>query len=189
MAETISANPNEVTLLAVGPMTNVAKLFERHPASAAQLKEVVLMCGRFRFRADRSARCRVECLLRPSRRAAGPVFRRAAIRAHGLDVTTKVRMEASEVRERFAAPLLQPVLDMAEEWFSRRPVITFHDPLAAVAMFDENLCSYENGSASVVLDDGDQQGLTEWQLSDEESLRAAFEVNTSAFFERYFKRF
>ena len=46
MADVIDRNPGEVTLLAVGPMTNVAMLFEQHPEVPMQLKQVVLMCGR-----------------------------------------------------------------------------------------------------------------------------------------------
>lgn len=189
MAETVSAAPGEVTLLAVGPMTNVAKLFQHHPESARQVKQLVLMCGRFAPEqiGQRAAEWNVFCDPHAAQTVLNADTPRT--RAHGLDVTTRVRMEASETRERFAAPLLQPVLDMAEEWFSRRPLITFHDPLAAVAVFEKSLCQYEHGSASVVLDDGERQGLTEWTSNEDSSLEVAFQVGAAAFFDRYFEQF
>ncbi len=189
MAETIADNPGEITLLAVGPMTNVAKLFKRHPASAAQIKQLVLMCGRFGPAQieQRAAEWNVYC----DPHAAQVVLNTAVpnLRAHGLDVTTKVQMDASEVRDRFSAPLLQPVLDMAEEWFSRRPLITFHDPLAAVAVFEESLCSYQHGRASVTLENGDMQGSTSWEPDDGGPVHAAFGVDADQFFDYYFGQF
>ncbi len=98
-------------------------------------------------------------------------------------------MDADEVRGRFEAPMLQPVLDMAEEWFSRRPRITFHDPLAAVSVFDDSICEYEWGRASVRTDNGPDQGLTEWAPDESSSLEVAFGVDADRFFERYFEVF
>ncbi len=189
MADLIDSNPGEITLLAVGPMTNVARLFEHSPEVPKQLKKLVLMCGRFGpdQLGQRAAEWNVYC----DPHAAEVVLNTETDRTlvHGLDVTTQVRMDADEVRNRFDAPLLQPVLDMAEEWFSRRPLITFHDPLAAVATFDESICSYERGFSTVSLDSGDEQGLTEWRADGGDNLEVAFEVDAEKFFERYFGMF
>ena len=69
-----------------------------------------------------------------------------------LDVYKRqVRMDAAEVRRRFQAPLLRPVLGMAEVWFQKSPEVTFHDPLAAVSIFDEQVCSYERGQVELSL--------------------------------------
>ena len=72
-------------------------------------------------------------------------------RSVGLDVTLQVQMEAAEVRRRFQTPLLRPVLDMAEVWFQMRPEVTFHDPLAAVSIFDPQVCTYTRGQVDVEL--------------------------------------
>ena len=72
-------------------------------------------------------------------------------RSVGLDVTLQVQMEAAEVRRRFQTPLLRPVLDMAEVWFQMRPEVTFHDPLAAVSIFDPQVCTYSRGQVDVEL--------------------------------------
>jgi purine nucleosidase len=186
MAEVIARNPGEVTLLAVGPMTNVARLLERHPGAAAQLKQVVLMAGRFGPEqiGGRAAEWNVYC----DSHAAAAVFatKLPRLASLGLDVTMKVRMQADEVRRRFAAPLLRPVLDMAEEWFARRPQITFHDPLAAVSIFDDQLVQFERGHATVNLSPGDKEGEVTWKADKNGPMEVGVSVDPERFFERYF---
>lgn len=189
MADLIDRNPGEITLLAVGPLTNVASLFEHSPEVPKQLKQVALMCGR--FGPEQIGRGPSEWNVYLDPHAADIVLNTETnrMRAHGLDVTTQVQMEASEVRCRFSAPLLKPVLDMAEEWFSRRPLITFHDPLAAIAVFEESVCDYERGYTTVHTDSGADQGLTEWEADEAGSLEIATEVDPDLFFDRYFELF
>lgn len=189
MAEVITQNPGEVTLLAVGPMTNVARLFERHPGAAAQLKQVVLMAGRFGPEqiGGRAGEWNVFC----DPHAASAVFsaQTARLASLGLDVTTKVKMDAGEVRRRFDAPLLKPALDMAEEWFTRRPQITFHDPLAAVSIFDAQLVQFERGKVRVDLEEGDKQAETIWQPNSSGPVEVGTHVDTERFFDQYFGMF
>jgi purine nucleosidase len=47
MREAIHSRPGEITLLAIGPLTNVAALFASDPAIPGLLKQVVLMCGTY----------------------------------------------------------------------------------------------------------------------------------------------
>ena len=72
-------------------------------------------------------------------------------RSIGLDVTRQVTLPANEVRQRFQAPLLQPVLDFAEVWFEDHDLITFHDPLAATTIFDSKICSFQRGHIEIEL--------------------------------------
>src|SRR4051812_3682946 len=45
MADLVAQSPEPVTLIATGPLTNVATFLERHPDAAAALGEIVLMGG------------------------------------------------------------------------------------------------------------------------------------------------
>jgi inosine-uridine nucleoside N-ribohydrolase len=45
MASTVAASPAPITLVATGPLTNVALFLARHPAPAAALERIVLMGG------------------------------------------------------------------------------------------------------------------------------------------------
>jgi inosine-uridine nucleoside N-ribohydrolase len=186
MAEVIASHPGEVTLLAVGPMTNVARLFQRRPESAEQLKQVVLMCGRFGKEqiGERAGEWNSYCDPHAAAVVFGTKVRRLV--SLGLDVTMKVRLPADEVRRRFSAPILQPVLDMASEWFTRRPHITFHDPLAAVSVFHPDVCGYERGRVNVETEDGERIGETRWKADRSGPVEVGVTVDAERFFERYF---
>lgn len=94
-------------------------------------------------------------------------------------------MTAEEVREKFTAPLLRPVLDMAEIWFGGfYPSITFHDPLAAATIFEPDLCSYQHGK--VRIDNSDGQARTIWQPGGPD---APHQVAVTVDVDRYFQHF
>jgi inosine-uridine nucleoside N-ribohydrolase len=110
-------------------------------------------------------------------------------RSVGLDVTSQVVLPAAEVRARFQGPLLAPVLDFAEVWFKARRDLTFHDPLAAVCLFDDGICRFEPGSVEVELKDGDLQGQTRWRGGAQGPHEVALHVDADRFFDRYFSVF
>ncbi len=187
LRRTIRANPGEITLLTIGPLTNIALLFATDPEIPHLLKRLVLMCGVFGERPGHQGKpLEWNALLDPH--ATAIVYRApvAVHRSYGLDVTTKVVMQADEVRRRFQAGYLRPVLDFAEVWFQRRPSITFHDPLAAVGIFDPTVCTYDVGQVDVELTAADRLGQTKWQGGVDGKQEIAVAVNAERFFDHYF---
>ena len=187
LRETIRANPGEVTLLAVGPMTNIGVLFATDPALPALLKRLVLMCGRFHtaLGGEWNARCDPHA----AAIAYGNTFhaRPPLHVSYGLDVTTQVRLPSDEARERFAAiPALAPVRDFAEVWFSRCPQVTFHDPLAAVGLFDPDVCTYEDRFVDVSLAAPTLGWTVPRDEGKEQPHRLAVTVDPARFFARFF---
>ena len=108
-------------------------------------------------------------------------------RSVGLDVTLQVQMDAAEVRSRFQTPLLKPVLDMAEVWFTMRPEVTFHDPLAAVSIFDPQVCTYTRGKVDVELQSPVLPGMTYFHKDETGPHEVALGVDPARFFEEYFR--
>jgi inosine-uridine nucleoside N-ribohydrolase len=122
--------------------------------------------------------------------AASEIVYRAPVRLHrslGLNVTQQVMMSAEDVRARFSAPLLRPVLDMAEIWFAGfYPFITFHDPLAAATIFEPDLCNYQTGS--VILDTTEKPGRTLWQSDGTAGPhQVAMTVDVDRYFDHFFQ--
>lgn len=189
MIDTIRRHPGEISLLAVGPMTNIALLFAADPEIPGLLKELVLMCGVFGNGIAGLPRAEWNARVDPVAAAMVYAARPARHRSVGLDVTCQVKMPAAEVRERFRQDILQIVLAMAEVWFQKRDLITFHDPLAAVSLFDEGICRFETGTADVELYSRRAAGATYWTRGDDGPHQAAFHVDRDAFFQRYFEVF
>jgi len=186
MRRTIRTHPGQVTLLTIGPLTNVALLFAVDPEVPSLLRELVMMCGVYTGRyPERPTEWNAGC----DPHSTAIVLRAPvpALRAVGLDVTLQVTMSAAEVRSRFGeVPLLRPVLDFAEIWFAAgRPAITFHDPLAAVTVFDAGVCTFERGRVTVDLER--EPGRTLWQPADLTAPHAvATAVDPARFFANYF---
>jgi inosine-uridine nucleoside N-ribohydrolase len=184
LAGKIRANPGEVTLLAIGPLTNIGVLFRENPDLPSLLEGMVMMCGDY-----------VEGIPRTEWNSGGDpdatkiVFdsRVRPTRAVGLNVTRLVTMGSGEVRRKFRTRLLEPVLDFAEIWFKGTDTITFHDPLAAATIFDDSICEFGGGRVAVRMDEDGSSGTTMWQPRGEEPPHeVALSVNPDRFFEHLF---
>lgn len=186
MQQVIRENPGEVTLLAVGPMTNVALLFAMDPEIPALLKELVLMCGMFFQAPFGESNAVKDPFATAITYGAGPQGRPPRHVSFGLDVTKQCIMRADECRRRFDAKVLAPVRDFAEVWFNRVDHIVFHDPLAAVCIFEPDICKYVRGKVSVSL----QAPTLGWTVFDgqgpDRPHTIASEVGAGRFFSHYF---
>lgn len=190
MRQTIRAHPGEVVLLAIGPMTNVAALLAADAEIFGLLKGLVLMCGVFTNRLANTWPLEWNALLDPVATALVYGEKTAVHRSIGLDVTCQVKMDADEVRQRFQAPLLRPVLDFAEVWFQQvTGEIIFHDPLAAATIFDETICQFERGQVAVELKSDKVLGMTHWTAVADGPHEVALRVEPQRFFDHYFSFF
>lgn len=187
LRQTIREHPGEVILLTVGPLTNVGLLFRVDPEIPSLLKSLVMMCGAFTKDVES-----LEWNAIGDPQATAIVYR-AAVGIHrsvGLDVTRQVRMDAKQVKEKFHSHLLQPVLDFAKIWFQQKDTITFHDPLAAATIFDDQICVFKKGTVEVELISEKLKGITYWKPDGPNARHeVALEVNSVRFFEHYFSVF
>jgi len=191
LAEQIRANPGEVTLLAIGPLTNVALLFAVYPETVAALKQLVMMCGVFTKLPDNPWKTEWNAMLDPHATRMVYNARVATHQSVGLDVTRQVKLPAHEVRDRFNHPIFKPVLDFAEVWFEQQDFLFFHDPLAALAVFSPSVCEFHKGLVSVNSDaDAGLHGKTIFDPEGEEKPhQVALDIDIDAFFTAFFKVF
>ena len=188
LRDAIRSRPGEITLLTIGPLTNIALLFALDPELPGMLKQLVMMGGRFHTRASNGGLAEWNILCDPHAAAmvfAAPVPRLIAV---GLDVTEPCRLPRDECRTRFAAAAgpLAPVAAMAEVWFRHAPHITFHDPLAAALIFEPSLCTLEPYRIGVDLTSAHHPGLTLPLPGESRPHHVAVGVDPSAFFAHYF---
>ena len=186
LRNSIRSRPGELTLLAVGPLTNIGTLFAADPELPGLLKKIVLMCGRFVTGGPGAKEW--NAFLDPIATALTYKHGAGKLLSVGLDVTLPCVMPAALVRERFAAAggALAATLGMAEVWFNHSELLTFHDPLAAALLFVPELCGYQMGTISTVIEPGPLEGMTRWQADTSGPHEIATTVDVEAFFRHYF---
>jgi len=187
LRETIRSRPGEVTLLTIGPLTNIGTLFAGDPGIPSLLKGLVMMCGAFTENPGRGPHMEWNSMLDPH--AADLVYR-ARVRRHvsvGLNVTTKVVMDGNEYLGKCGERrLLGPVADFTRVWLKDHGTVTFHDPLAAALVFEPGLCGLEKGRVRVELEEG-KSGATCFTPGEEDPPHeVAVSVDRDAFLAHYF---
>ena len=94
--EIIESNPNEITLVPVGPLTNIANLLTIHEGIDSKIKEIVLMGGNAQSPGNATPTAEANILNDPE--AADIVFSaQCEITMVGLDVTNNVFMNEEQV--------------------------------------------------------------------------------------------
>lgn len=209
MQRVIRENPGEVTILAIAPLTNLATLFAMDPDIPGLLKGLVMLCGNPTHRRfdmateglsamDRDDTIRIfasqgilenNAIVDPHATA---LVYQAPVPSHrtiGTDVSSVPVMTPEEAKERFRHPALAPVMAIAGEWFKDDPRVTFHDPLAGVSIFHDDVCRFERGEISIEMESRRLAGFTYWRPAEDGPHSAAVSVDQDAFFKRLFEVF
>ena len=189
LRDQINANPGEVTLLAIGPLTNVGLLFATYPETATNLAALILMGGVFSNRTPGAGPQEWNVSCDPE--AAAVVYRTGVVshRSVGLDVTLRCRLDSNEAIARFRAAggALDVVAAATEVWATTARDVVFHDPLAGVAVFQSDVCAWTGGRVSVELASRRYRGATAFDRDrDGSPHEVASDVDPDAFFDAYF---
>lgn len=178
LRQTIRGRPGEITLLTIGPLTNIGLLFATDPEIPGLLKRLVLMCGVF----TRPSR-EWNALVDPH--ASAIVFRAPIpeLTSIGLDVTLRCAIDAEICRQRLHGGPLDVMVKMAEGWER----IIFHDPLAGAVIFQPDLCRYQQGHTEIELVSPSLTGMTIWNpQAEQRPHQIAVDVDVERFFAHYF---
>ena len=187
LIDTIRKRPDEVVLLTIGPLTNVANVFRTDPEIPGLLKEVVCMAGTY---FDPSLTDKPEWNIWCDPEAADTVFQSSVSTSLiGLDVTRKCLLPKDDCLSRFAqvGTSMDLVTEMAKVWFAGRESIAFNAPLAAATIFEPGLCNMQPIGARVSLAQDSFRGDVDVTREDESPRKAAIDVDVQAFFNHYFE--
>ncbi len=145
--ETLEKSAVRMTLIPVGPLTNIALALKTQPSIKNKIERIVLMGGAF-------FPPRAEYNILRDRVAAEIVFRSGIpIVAVGLDVTMKCKLEGADLdRMRKAEnPATRFLVRLIELWQNGNPqqTPTLHDPLAVAAAIRGSLIETTAGEVHV----------------------------------------
>ena len=171
IVEHILAHPGEITVVAIGPLTNIAIALLLEPRIKSAIKELVIMGGIF-FGTMYSSSKPGEFNVFSDPEAARTILRSdVPQRWIGLDCTLQVRLsmkDAQELRESdssfaaFAGDATIKYIDYQAVRFPGRPKtdsIPMHDPLAVAVISKPQLCEYRDMAVSVITGDGEARGV------------------------------
>jgi inosine-uridine nucleoside N-ribohydrolase len=158
IVETLLASPQKITLVPVGPLTNIALALKLEPRIKPHIERIVLMGGAF-------AMLQPEYNIVRDRAAAQIVFRSGVpITAVGLDVTTKCKLQRADIERMRAAgnPASAFLVRLIELWQNHKPdqYPTLHDPLAVAVALRPGLVETQLGSVQVETNSPLTNGIT-----------------------------
>jgi inosine-uridine nucleoside N-ribohydrolase len=146
IARTVLARPGEITLVATGPLTNVALLLERHPEVGPALRDLVIMGGSLAGgNMSEYAEFNVWCDATAAARVLATGLKPVLV---GLDVTRQATLSEADVYALERLPELGPAihgmllfyLEKHREWHGKNAVQQ-HDSLALSWVIDPTLLS------------------------------------------------
>lgn len=179
---TIRAHPGQVTLIAVGPLTNLALAVRLAPDIVPLVRQVVTMGGSLAANAkpEFNARCDPE--------AAHIVLQAGwPLRLIGLEITSQVPF----ARAAFAKlpdnnPALALLKAQADGWIDRVESMgwgsdgcALHDALAVAAVLDDTLFEWQETVVSVILYPPEQRGITRIQPQEGSLVETAVAVDVN----------
>lgn len=186
LRSTIRKFPGEITLLTIGPLTNIGLLFLVDPEIPSLLKGLVMMCGYFFGGIPDQDLLEWNAI---GDYHASSIVYKADIKIHrsiGLDVTHQVSMGEKEFRRTFTTPLFDPVHDFSRIWFDKfYDHTTFHDPLASAVIFNEEICEFYRGAVEIDMENRKTLGMTRFRRNTDGRHEAAVKVNSKKFFDHF----
>lgn len=164
LIDQVESSPDKVTIVALGPLTNLAEAIRKRPALPNNIKMIYVMGGALKVSGNvsmpelaNSRHVAAEWNFYADPLAAQEVVRSGArITLVPLDATNRVRLTArfaAEFKARVKSPVaafIDRVLDINADFIASGECY-FWDQLAAAAAADPLLCTYENVALDVVV--------------------------------------
>lgn len=191
--ETVMNNPGEITLVTIGPLTNIAASIVREPKVAENVKEIIMMGGVTRFGEMGPEMRLVEHNIVCDPEAASVVFRSGApIVMVGLDVTLKVIITEEERRKLHETgdPMNMALSRMMKRWFeyNNEQHTYMHDPLTVALVLDRSLVKTKKMKVQVEYDHRPRTGQTLATLAEDGNVDVCLDVEQDRFIELILKR-
>jgi purine nucleosidase len=180
MIETLRKSPQPMTLIAVGPLTNIALALKLYPSIKEKIERIVLMGGAYTM-------AKPEYNIDRDRVAARIVFDSGVpITAVGLDVTLQCKMRQIDLNRLRAGgdPRTQFLMRLISLWSgeTQQEFPILHDALAVAVAARPDLIQTAGGHVSVV------EGVTKFSEEGSGTTRVATQVDAGKFLEMFVGR-
>ncbi len=199
LIERILAAPGEMTIVAIGPLTNLALAIRKEPRIVDAVKEVFIMGGAIRHEGNTTPLAEFNTYVDPH--AAHIVYHSGMpITLVPLDVTYQCILLASDVvrLQRIDSPIPDFLADATRFYmefhdeYQRIEGCIINDPLALALTFMPELCDYESLYVDLDISGGVAMGKTFadfYRMTDHPpNMKVALKVQARAFIELFLQR-
>ncbi len=176
--------PAEITLAAIGPLTNLGGLFDRYPEVGKKIKRIVLMGGSIAHGYGNDPNPAPEYNIASDPAAAQAVFSSGvSILMVPLDVTAMLQLDATARHRVFThlSPLTNALTLLYHLWNQETP--TLFDPMAVAMLIDPSLCETKPLAIEV-----DARGYTRAVGGKSPNAMVALHTDPQKFFSFYLDR-
>jgi len=194
MTKMARQDPGEVTLVATGPLTNVALAMKKDAEGVKQLKEIVIMGGAVRTAGNVTPYAEFNIFSDPL--ASSIVFgSKLPITLVPLDVTHQVSLtpqwmerRVTPINNSFSKFTIEATgYDSTRHQFRNKDLIHLHDPLAVGVAIDPDLVKKEKLSLTVETQEGEYFGKIE-EGSGDLNMDVCLAVDAKRFLELFLSR-
>ncbi len=180
----IERRPGEITLVAIGPLTNVAALVKEHPEAAKKIKRIALMGGSIARGYEPGSKPAAEYNILSDSLAAQVVFSSGLpILMVPLDASAMLELDAAARRRVFThlSALTDALTLLYHLWNHETPIL--FDPMAVAMVIDPTLCEAKQLAVEV-----DSAGYTRVAEGQAPNATVAVSAHVERFLEFYLSR-
>ncbi|MEH7113760.1 nucleoside hydrolase [Neobacillus niacini] len=191
----VKKRPNEITIIAVGPLTNLALAVKKEPEIASLVKEVVIMGGAVFTAGNVTPYSEANVITDPE--AADCVFSSGLpVTIVGLDVTMKTLLPKEKLADwsalnteaaDFFADMTRFYMQSYETFHPGIGGCALHDPLAVGITIDPSFVKKEKWNIKVVLE-GEEIGRTVAHSEGEPKIQVCTQVEAETFLNHFLSR-
>jgi inosine-uridine nucleoside N-ribohydrolase len=176
--------PGQITLIAIGELTNVAAMLKADPLVAKKIKRIALMGGSIARGYEPGSNPEAEWNIKSNPAAAQVVFSSGIpIIMAPLDVTAMLKLDAAARSRIFNqnTPVTNSLAALYHLWNHETP--TLFDPMAVALVLDPTLCQTKDLAIEV-----DEKGFTRIVQSNYVNATVGLSTNSTNFFDFYLSR-
>jgi purine nucleosidase len=195
IVQQLKDRPHEITIITVGPLTNLALAIQRAPEIIPLVKEVVVMGGAVKVPGNVNAYAEANIFADPE---AAEFVLSSGLPVHlvGLDVTMQTLLPKPKLDEwraagndmaRFLADMTEFYINYYESSYPDISGCALHDPLAVAVAIDPSFVSAETMNVKVVIE-GEEAARTVGHPEGEPQVRVCTEVEAERFLDHFLSR-
>lgn len=183
----IKKYPKEITLVCIGPLTNIAVLIISYPEIIKLVKTVVIMGGKIDTTLNKAYQLDWNFICDP---IAAKVVLEADfddVVIFPCDTTYQLNSNQAYMHEKLKGKYKTIIEDMSKYWFNDFECYSYHDPLTAMYVFRKDIFEGRRGKMNVEIKMNQYLGITNWENLNKGNHFVITNYNKNEFIEELYK--